>query len=167
MAFDLAGDNDKEVTVCDISKSALEKFSGTENINTICADLGDEATVKDIVKDQDYVLNAVPGFMGFKTLKSLIEAGKNVIDIAFFPENLFELDALARENGVTVISDIGVAPGMSNVLIGYAHSLLDRTTKAITYVGGLPKVREWPYEYKAVFSPSDVIEEYIQTAGKP
>ena len=31
-------------------------------------------------------------------------------------------------------------------------------------VGGLPAVREWPYEYKAVFSPIDVIEEYIRPA---
>jgi len=32
------------------------------------------------------------------------------------------------------------------------------------YVGGLPIVRQWPYEYKAVFSPLDVIEEYTRTA---
>jgi len=31
-------------------------------------------------------------------------------------------------------------------------------------VGGLPVVREWPYEYKAVFSPIDVIEEYTRPA---
>jgi lysine 6-dehydrogenase len=32
------------------------------------------------------------------------------------------------------------------------------------YVGGLPVVREWPWEYKAVFSPMDVIEEYTRPA---
>jgi saccharopine dehydrogenase-like NADP-dependent oxidoreductase len=31
-------------------------------------------------------------------------------------------------------------------------------------VGGLPKKREWPFEYQAVFSPIDVIEEYIRPA---
>jgi saccharopine dehydrogenase-like NADP-dependent oxidoreductase len=110
------------------------------------------------------VLSAVPGFMGFQTLKTIIEAGKHVIDIAFFPEDLFILDELAKEKGVTAISDIGVAPGMSNVLIGYVDNILDKTNRAVTYVGGLPRERVWPYEYKAVFSPIDVIEEYTRPA---
>ncbi len=164
MAIDLANDDNFEVTVADISSECLARFNDYENINTICQDLYEAENVKDIVKDFDIVLNAVPGFMGFQTLKAIIETKKNTIDIAFFPEDLFELDELAKENGVTVISDIGVAPGMSNVLIGYVDHLLDKTEKAITYVGGLPKVREWPYEYKAVFSPADVIEEYTRPA---
>jgi lysine 6-dehydrogenase len=53
---------------------------------------------------------------------------------------------------------------MSNVLIGYGASMLDTLEKGITYVGGLPVVRTWPYEYKAVFSPIDVIEEYTRPA---
>jgi len=65
---------------------------------------------------------------------------------------------------VTAIVDCGVAPGMSNVLIGYIDHLLDKTETALIYVGGLPEVRQWPYEYKAVFSPIDVIEEYTRPA---
>jgi saccharopine dehydrogenase-like NADP-dependent oxidoreductase len=110
------------------------------------------------------VINAVPGFMGFQTLKAIIGAGKNVVDIAFFIEDPFELDELARKNGVTAIMDMGVAPGMCNVLIGYADHLLDETENVLYMVGGLPVVREWPYEYKAVFSPVDVIEEYTRPA---
>ena len=164
MAIDLANDENFEVSVADICPDHLEKFNGFENTNTIQKDFYETENVKEIVKDFDIVLNAVPGFMGFQTLKAIIESGKNVIDIAFFPEDLFELDELAKENGVIAISDIGVAPGMSNVLIGYVSNLLDKTDKAIIYVGGLPKVREWPYEYKAVFSPIDVIEEYTRPA---
>jgi saccharopine dehydrogenase-like NADP-dependent oxidoreductase len=112
----------------------------------------------------DIAVNAVPGFMGFQTLKSIIETGKDVIDIAFFPEDPFELDEPAKEKGVTAIVDCGVAPGMSNVLIGHVDSLLDKTEQILIYVGGLPEIREWPYEYKAPFSPIDVIEEYIRPA---
>ena len=163
MAFDLAKDNEFNVTVADINPQTLTKFESSI-IKTVQADLSDINIVKEIIQDFDMVLNAVPGHIGFQTLQAIIEAKKNVIDIAFFPEDLFELDALAKRNGVIAISDIGVAPGMSNVLIGYADHLLDKTTSAITYVGGLPKVREWPYEYKAVFSPADVIEEYTRPA---
>ena len=63
-----------------------------------------------------------------------------------------------------VISDIGVAPGMSNLLSGYAAAQLDEVEQVDIFVGGLPKVRKLPWEYKAVFSPTDVIEEYTRPA---
>ena len=164
MAVDLSKETYFNVTVADINRDTLDKIEKEHGISTIQADLSDPGRISELVKDYDMVLNAVPGFMGFRTLKAIIDAGRNVIDIAFFPEDLFELDNLAKEKGVIAISDIGVAPGMSNVLIGYVDHLLDKTEKAITYVGGLPKVREWPFEYKAVFSPADVIEEYTRPA---
>lgn len=164
MTFDLANDKNFNVSVADISQQTLLKFSGHKNITTVQADLSDSKKVTTLIAPYDMVLSAVPGYMGFRTLETIIKSGKNVIDIAFFPEDLFELDALAKRQNVIAISDIGVAPGMSNILIGYVDALLDKTEKAITYVGGLPKVRQWPYEYKAVFSPVDVIEEYTRPA---
>ncbi|MCD4746127.1 MAG: saccharopine dehydrogenase NADP-binding domain-containing protein [Bacteroidales bacterium] len=164
MAVDLAKDTDLQLSIADFNENALDKISKNHPVKTILKDLSEPEYVKEIVKDFDMVVSAVPGFMGFQTLKAVIEAKKNVVDIAFFPEDLFLLDELAKQNNVIAISDIGVAPGMSNILIGYVDSILDKTEKAIIYVGGLPKVREWPYEYKAVFSPIDVIEEYTRPA---
>jgi lysine 6-dehydrogenase len=164
MALDLAGTPEFEVSVADISAESLQKCSVRKAIRTIRADLSDAAKVKDLVAGQDMVVNAVPGFLGYQTLRAVIEAGKNVVDIAFFPEDPFMLDELAKKNGVTAIVDCGVAPGMSNVLVGHVHHLLDRTQSVLIYVGGLPEIRVWPYEYKAVFSPLDVIEEYIRPA---
>ena len=93
-----------------------------------------------------------------------MHSGKNTVDIAFFAENPFGLDELAQKNNVTAVVDCGVAPGMSNVLIGHAEQQLDRVESALIYVGGLPELREWPFEYKAGFSPIDVIEEYTRPA---
>lgn len=164
MAIDLAKDGEFEVTSADINEEALQRLKDVKGIQTIQADLDNESVLKSLVLQHDMVLNAVPGFMGFRTVERIIECGKNVVDIAFFPEDMFDLDEKARKMGVTVISDIGVAPGMSNVLIGYGASQLDTLEKGITYVGGLPVVRTWPFEYKAVFSPIDVIEEYTRPA---
>ena len=165
MALDLANDEKFEVTVADICEQALQRLSETNSkIETVRMDLSDMNATKALVKDHDLVLSAVPGFMGFHTLQAVLEAGRNVVDIAFFAENPFDLDLLAKENNVTAIVDCGVAPGMSNVLIGHVDQLLDRTEKILIYVGGLPEVREWPFEYKAVFSPIDVIEEYTRPA---
>jgi lysine 6-dehydrogenase len=164
MAIDLAHDRQFAVSVADISREALQKYRDRADIATFQADLADTAKVKELVSGHDLVINAVPGFLGFQTLKAVIEAGKNAVDIAFFSEDPFPLDELARKNNVTAIVDCGVAPGMSNVLVGHVHHLLDKTRSALIYVGGLPEMRVWPYEYKAVFSPLDVIEEYIRPA---
>jgi saccharopine dehydrogenase-like NADP-dependent oxidoreductase len=164
MALDLARNGEFEVTSADRSAEALARLSGVAGITTIQMDLDNADTLKSLVKQHDLVISAVPGFMGFRTMERIIECGKNAVDIAFFPEDMFLLDAKAKEMNVTAICDIGVAPGMSNVLIGYGASMLDTLEKGITYVGGLPVVRTWPFEYKAVFSPIDVIEEYTRPA---
>jgi len=61
------------------------------------------------------------------------------------------------------VTDCGVAPGMGNIILGY-HNQKMKINSYECLVGGLPVVREWPYEYKAVFSPIDVIEEYTRPA---
>ncbi len=164
MAMDLANDSDITVSVADISDSILSRFADKPDITPIKQDLADKAGLAALIGQFDMVINAVPGFMGYETLKTIIEAKKNVVDIAFFPEDSLTLDALAKENGVTAIVDCGVAPGMSHMLTGYGDFLLDKTESAVIYVGGLPETRIQPWEYKAVFSPVDVIEEYIRPA---
>jgi lysine 6-dehydrogenase len=164
MALDLTRNGEFDVTSADLSAEALARLSGVAGITTVKADLDNPEVLKSLVMQHDLVISAVPGFMGFRTLERIIECGKNVVDIAFFPEDMFLLNSKAKEMHVTAICDIGVAPGMSNVLIGYGASMLDTLEKGITYVGGLPLIRTWPFEYKAVFSPIDVIEEYTRPA---
>ena len=164
MALDLAGDKDIKVSVADVSEKTLAKFKTLSGIQTVQQDLSDREALKTLVSGFDMVISAVPGFLGYKTLETIIEAGKNVVDIAFFPEDALTLDSLAKEKNVTAIVDCGVAPGMSNMLTGYGRHLLDEAETAVIYVGGLPEIRTQPWEYKAVFSPIDVIEEYLRPA---
>lgn len=164
MAMDLSQDEKFEVAIADINKKNLEKISDEFNIQKIESDLSNKIVLRELLQNFDIVLNAVPGFMGFETLKEIITAGKNVVDIAFSPEDTIQLDELAKSKNVTALVDCGVAPGMSNLLAGYAYSILDETETILIYVGGLPSVREYPFEYKAPFSPIDVIEEYTRPA---
>jgi saccharopine dehydrogenase-like NADP-dependent oxidoreductase len=160
IAIDLA--KTFEVTSVDINETALSALSSV-GIKTIKADIGNATVLSALIQPFDLVVGAVPGFMGFETCKTVIEAKKNMVDISFFPEDSFLLDELAKENNVTIVTDCGVAPGMSNIILGYYNKQM-KVTSYECLVGGLPVVREWPYEYKAVFSPIDVIEEYTRPA---
>jgi saccharopine dehydrogenase-like NADP-dependent oxidoreductase len=162
MAADLSKKH--SVTLADLSVQRLETVKiKYQKITILQLDVCDKTKLRSILNDFDLVICAVPGFLGFETIKSIIEAGKNLVDISFFPENALELDALAKANGVTAIVDCGVAPGMHNIILGYYNEKL-KLTDFETLVGGLPKVKKWPFNYKAPFSPIDVIEEYTRPA---
>jgi len=160
MAKDLVTDTRFKVTLADINEAPLNKFTGS----VIQTDLSKPQTITDLAKKFDLILNAMPGFMGFKVFKTVIESGTNIVDIAFFPEDPFLVDELAKKRGVVAVMDSGVAPGLSNLLVGHATQKLDSLLSIRIYVGGLPLFRDWPYEYRAVFSPLDVIEEYTRPA---
>ena len=161
IAIDL--NNQHDVTSADANPETLKKLGERHGINTIQVDLTDGKKLQALVQDFDLVIGALPGFLGFEALKNCILAGKNVVDISFFPEDAFALDELAKQHGVTAVVDCGVAPGMGNIILGYHHKRM-KINGFRCLVGGLPQVREWPWEYKAVFSPIDVIEEYIRPA---
>ncbi|MCK0108207.1 saccharopine dehydrogenase NADP-binding domain-containing protein [Flavobacteriaceae bacterium S0825] len=162
MAIDLAKRH--KVTLTDVNLHTLEKVKQKhKNISFLLLDVTNKEALKSMIKDFDLVICAVPGFLGYETLKAIIKAEKNVIDISFFPENSLELDTLAKEKNVTAIVDCGVAPGMDNVILGYYNEKM-KLTDFECLVGGLPKIKKWPFCYKAPFSPVDVIEEYTRPA---
>jgi saccharopine dehydrogenase-like NADP-dependent oxidoreductase len=149
------------IIVVDIDKNNLSELENISNIKTIVTDLSVGTNIKEVVKNADLVIGAVPGFMGFNMLKSAIKARKNIVDISFSPENPLELDRLAKEKQVTAVVDCGVSPGMGNIILGNYLEKID-INSYMCLVGGLPQNPEKPWGYKAVFSPIDVIEEYTR-----
>ena len=164
IARDLATDTELEVIAVDRSEEALAAFRDVARLTTRVGDLSNREGVARAIADADAVVGAVPGRFGFAMLEAVIEARKPVADISFSPEDPFDLDALAKDNGVTAVVDCGVSPGLSNLAVGRAAAKLDEVDDAVIYVGGLPRVRHWPYEYRIVFSATDVIEEYTRPA---
>jgi saccharopine dehydrogenase-like NADP-dependent oxidoreductase len=164
MAADLAADPAFVVTVADFSDANLaaasKKCGG--RARTIREDLSNAATIKRIIAEADIVLGALSSRIAFSALRTILESGKNFCDISFMAEDPLELDSLAKSKGVMAVVDCGVAPGMSHLLAGYAAAQLSPCENIEIYVGGLPRERRWPFEYKAAFSPADVIEEYTR-----
>lgn len=168
MAIDLARESEHEVLIADRDESALKRaadhvraVTGVD-VATSVLDLSEAKNISAIARDADILSGALPSPMGFQALRAVIETGKPFVDISFMTEDPFELDDLARKNGVTAIVDCGIAPGMSNLFAGHVATEMDRCDSIDIYVGGLPRERVWPFEYKAGFAPTDVIEEYTR-----
>ncbi|MCP4092716.1 MAG: saccharopine dehydrogenase [Planctomycetes bacterium] len=161
MILDLA--NRHQVVATDFNAAAFEQFHGKANITVQTLDCTDHAAIKAATAKVDLVVCAVPGAIGFSTLQCLIETGTKVADISFFPEESLDLNELAKQTGAVVITDIGVAPGLDNLILGH-HDAQMQVQSFECLVGGLPVQRAMPFQYKAPFSPADVVEEYLRPA---
>ena len=160
---DLAAEDDFDVLVVDLDPVRVERMTEF-GADGVVADLSKAETVSRAVKDADLVVGAVPGFLGYRTVERVLQEGRPMVDISFFPEDAFELEKLAEDAGVPCLVDCGVAPGLSNLVLGRMEEHLDETRSFHCLVGGLPVERKWPWEYKAPFSPADVIQEYVRPA---
>jgi saccharopine dehydrogenase-like NADP-dependent oxidoreductase len=164
IARDLASDGRFRVTVADLDRARLDALGPTERLEVAAADLGSPGGVRAFVAPFDVVVGALPSRFGYATLRAVIEARKPYCDISFMSEDALELNSLAIAHDVCAVVDCGVSPGISNLVIGRTHAEFDRTDSVAICVGGLPRIRRWPWEYKAPFSPADVLEEYTRPA---
>lgn len=170
MAADLLGSRGWRVTLVDAHRDALERAvercrRGAKRAPaTLLVDCSSPREITRLAGEHDVVLGSLPSQLGFAALRAVIESGRPYADIAFMADDPLELDSLARRRGATAIVDCGVAPGMSNLLAGLAAATLRPCEHIDIMVGGLPVERRMPFQYKAAFSPADVIEEYTRPA---
>ncbi|MBK12483.1 MAG: saccharopine dehydrogenase [Crocinitomicaceae bacterium] len=164
IASDLAASRGMKVTVVDASKKALARCEARSprKIKTRVADLSDEKELRKTIAEADLVVGALASRLGLRTLEIVLDEGRDYVDISFMPEDNLHLHELAKRRRVTAVVDMGVAPGMSNLLCGWATRKLKKCRRLEILVGGLPRNRHWPWEYKAGFAPSDVLEEYTR-----
>lgn len=169
IAADLARERGVSVIAADRSEASLAAARSLAQrmgaaIETARVDLSSQSEIQRLIEDADVVCGALASHLGFAALETIARAGGKYVDISFMAEDALELDALAKEHGACAVVDMGVAPGMSNVLAGEVARELSPCARLRIFVGGLPKERRWPFEYKAGFAPADVIEEYTRPA---
>lgn len=151
------------VTMADIdegrAKSAASAIPGAD---WVTIDTTDYEDLVEKIRGYDMVLGALPGDYGYMSIKATIEAGANMVDISYTVEDPLGLDAAAKEKGVTVVPDCGVAPGLSNILVGYAASRLDTVKTAHFMVGGIPEKPVPPLGYTITWSADGLVDEYVR-----
>jgi len=163
MAIDLCQNPNFKVVSVDVNREALEQLASEYPIQIRVEDLSTEEGVTRAVEDAEIVIGSVPYSIGYAMLQNVIRAGKNIVDISYFPEDPFGLDDLAKERGITAVVDCGVVPGMANIILGY-HMRKMNVSRYECYVGGVPKSKNAPLGYKSPFPVLEVLEEYAESS---
>ncbi len=156
---------DYQVMVADSNPDALFKIVPPgSGMDARLVDLSDKYQLQMTIRtyDPDIVIGAMPSVFGYQTLQTVIECEKDYVDISFMPEDPFDLSMPAMLTGATIVVDMGVMPGLGNLMAGYAAANLNKCDTIKILVGGNPVKPTPPYFYKAPFAPSDVIEEYTR-----
>jgi saccharopine dehydrogenase-like NADP-dependent oxidoreductase len=154
----IVADNDKTR-----AKAVAEKI-GTENVSWKQIDVSNQKELTNTLKDSDLVMGFLPGKLGYGFAEACVAAGKDLVDVSYMAENPLDLNDKALKNDVTIVPDCGLAPGISNVLVGHAASKLDNVETVQIMVGGLPEKPIPPLGYSITWSPESLIDEYTRKA---
>ena len=135
-----------------------------ENVTGIRLDANNYHELVDTMKKFDLVIGTLPGDVGYRSVKAAIDAKVDMVDVSYMPENPLTLNQDAVKAGVTIVPDCGVAPGLSNLLVGRVISKLDQVENIYIMVGGLPEEPAPPLGYTITWSVEGLIDEYTRKA---
>ncbi|WP_425393260.1 saccharopine dehydrogenase C-terminal domain-containing protein [Caldisphaera lagunensis] len=151
------------VTLFDYNENSLKKVSNELNLSYKKVNVLDMQSCLSL-KDIDLAITSLPGSIAFNALKNIVSLGINVVDVSFFPEDPKDIGEIAEKNGVSVLLDAGVAPGLSNMLISYGMNKLGKINGGRIYVGGITQMPDPPFGIIASWNTMDLIDEYRRKA---
>jgi len=167
-AEDLAKNNASlNVAIADRDAARAEAVANKikrKNLTWTQLDIANSEQTSETLKDFDVILGFLPGNLGYTLIEACIKAKKHLVDVSFMAENPLTLNDKAVRSGVTVVPDCGLAPGISNILVGHAKAELDKVNSVNVMVGGLPEKPEPPLGYVVTWSPESLIDEYMRKA---
>ncbi|MCK5688431.1 saccharopine dehydrogenase NADP-binding domain-containing protein [Myxococcota bacterium] len=155
IARDLSTDHD--VTIADAAPPAIP------NVHVVTADLSKNETVERLVRAYDLAVGALPAKLGFNAACAAISAGRDYVDISFFEEDIERLGKAAAAQEIAFMPDCGVAPGLSNLVVGRALTK-KRAENVQIMVGGVPQDASLPYGYTVTWALPDLMDEYTRPA---
>ncbi|MFJ7825664.1 saccharopine dehydrogenase family protein [Psychrobacillus sp. NPDC096623] len=163
--------NVETVFLCDLDVGQAKMFKErlqNSKIEVLRLDANDDDSIRKIMKEADVVINALFYTFNEKIARLAVEVGVHSIDlgghIGGATDSVLILHEKAKAKGITLIPDLGVAPGMINILAGYGASKLDEVNALRLYVGGIPVEPEGIFGYNIVFSLEGVFDHYTDTS---
>jgi lysine 6-dehydrogenase len=119
------------------------------------------------MRGHDAAISCVTYFHNLSLARAAIEARTNFCDLGgnnTVVDAELALDAEARDAGVNIIPDCGLAPGMVSVLAAHGAARFRSLDELHIRVGGLPQNPRPPLDYQIVFSVEGLINEYVERA---
>ena len=169
IAFDLLREEDTEVVLADSDADLLEDvYSWLDDPRADLEPLDAERReeVRAAMEDADVAINALPYRFNLEVTTDAITTGTHLVDLGGNNDVTaaqLELDAEAREAGIVVIPDCGLAPGLANILASDAADRLSRVESVRIRVGGLPQRPQGELEYMLTFNVEGLLNEYGET----
>jgi len=172
IAFDLLrqAEGTTQLVVVDANEKALRALAerlDDPRLKTIGADVTDAELLGPVMTEVDVVISAVNYWFNADLAALAVENQAHFLDLGGNNDIVareFELDERARQMGVSVVPDCGLAPGLAGILGYYLVDNLAQATSLKLRVGGLPAQPQPPMNYKIVFSVEGLINEYIEPA---
>jgi len=154
-----------EVRLADLDVSSLPAFLPTNDprLVPVSVDVRNREAMQAEMAQVDAVLSAIPYYFNGELAALAVQAGVHFADLGGNTEIVFQQKALhdaAVQQGVTVIPDTGLAPGMINVLAEHGIRSMDSVETVKLFVGGLPQHPEPPRNYQIVYSIEGVLDYY-------
>ena len=165
----VASEQVKQVFLADVSVEPTQNFVATLNTNkveVVQLDADCEDDLRKVISKGDVVINALFYSFNERVVRAAIDMGVHSVDlgghIGGITEAILQLNAEAADKGVTIVPDLGVAPGMINILTGYGATKLDSVDSIKLFVGGIPTEPKPPLHYTQVFSLDGVFDHYTE-----
>ncbi len=169
-AYDLATSNpDDDVILADINLQSAKKAANAigSNVTPVRLDVNNVKDLGAAIKGSNALISAVSYSVNFQVARAAIDAGVPMCDLGGnndIVERQLTLDAEARAQGVAVIPNCGLAPGLINILAIAGSKEFDTLESIRLRVGGLPQHPRPPLNYQIAFSVEGLINEYIEKA---
>jgi lysine 6-dehydrogenase len=146
----------------DLAEEIARKY-GNEITIAGKADARNVDEIARLMRDYDIMISAVTYKYNEGLTRAAIKSKTHFFDLGGNNDIVrlqFEMDAAAKEAGIIVIPDCGLAPGMVSVLAAAGIREFDKVVSLKIRVGGLPQVPRPPLNYQMVFSSEGLINEY-------
>ncbi|CAG5188498.1 uncharacterized protein ALTATR162_LOCUS11969 [Alternaria atra] len=159
----LAKSGVKVTVACRTIQKAQDLAKGIPNTNAISLDVNDADALDAEVAKVDVVISLIPYTYHATVIKSAIRKKKNVVTTSYVSPAMMELDAQAKEAGITVMNEIGVDPGVDHLsavlTIDEVHKAGGKILSFKSYCGGLPapECSDNPLGYKFSWSSRGVL----------
>src|SRR5213595_1669356 len=168
----------ERVTIADLKPERIPAFLKPhvgKRLALLKLDVQDGAALRAAMHGHDAVQNAAPYYFNLAVSRAAVDAGVHCADLGGNTEIVFQqkkLDAAAQRQGVSVIPDCGLAPGMVNILAAEGIRRVADADSVKIYVGGLPQHPEPPLNYQIVYSLEGALDYYTTPSwvlrdGKP